>query len=341
MSVFDDSAIGPSQSRHPAFTGNLFADYEVGLGLAAGTVSGARVSRNIFASNSSVGLGGGLVDSDIIDNIFDSNTTGMILASLGSPNPAHASMRNAVALNCFYDNVLQGLLLDGNQAPGTISTNVALYNDFLMNGTAMTYAGSEIVDAELNWWGAEDGPSGDGPGSGDPIAGTTLSVVPFTTVPNTWDTPCHRVVDLSVTKVDDVADHILPGETITYTIVVNNPGPWDLSGIRVEDYTPAHLSACTWSCAASPSGSCGSGTGDLVDLADLPAGSAATYSLACTFSPTPTWNVAVNRARVVASLGATDPVSGNNEAVETTISTVIFEDGFESGDTSIWSGTNL
>ena len=38
---------------------------------------------------------------------------------------------------------------------------------------------TETIDAENNWWGAADGPSGDGPGSGDSVDGASIDFDPF------------------------------------------------------------------------------------------------------------------------------------------------------------------
>jgi hypothetical protein len=67
------------------------------------------------------------------------------------------------------------------QFPGTISTNSLNENSISGNAVGVRYAGTETIDAENNWWGAADGPSGAGPGSGDSVVGATVDFDPFLT----------------------------------------------------------------------------------------------------------------------------------------------------------------
>lgn len=76
---------------------------------------------------------------------------------------------------------------------------------------------------------------------------------------------------------------VADGDPLAYTLVVSNSGPDDATGVHVTDSLPADLTGVTWSCSASGGATCtASGSGDLDDLADLPAGGTVTYTIEAT-----------------------------------------------------------
>ncbi len=125
------------------------------------------------------------------------------------------------------------------------------------------------------------------------------------------------MVDLSVTKSSNPNPYI-PGETLTYTIVVTNNGLSDVTGATVVDDVPAILEDFTWTCEADDGSLCGaaSGTGDINTTVDLQAGDSATF----TFTGTVPSNVVEqfsNTVDVDVPDGVTDPQDGNNTATDT------------------------
>ena len=56
--------------------------------------------------------------------------------------------------------------------------------------------------------------------------------------------------DLSVTKTDGQTAAV-PGQAVTYTIVVSNVGPSSVTGATVTDALSASLVNATWTCSAS------------------------------------------------------------------------------------------
>src|SRR5262249_37070024 len=67
--------------------------------------------------------------------------------------------------------------------------------------------------------------------------------------------------DLGITKTS-TPDPYVPGAAFTYTIVVSNAGPSNVSNAQVQDVLPAPLAAFTWTCTPSGTGaSCGTPTG--------------------------------------------------------------------------------
>jgi uncharacterized repeat protein (TIGR01451 family) len=127
------------------------------------------------------------------------------------------------------------------------------------------------------------------------------------------------VADLEITKDDGVADYT-PGGSVTYTIVVSNSGPSDVSGAAVTDPVMAlpQVSGASWSCVSANGASCTSGplAGDLIDSADLPVGGTATYSLVTSIDAAASGDL-VNTAKVAPPPGTTDSGASSNTAVDT------------------------
>ncbi|HEV8579624.1 MAG TPA: carboxypeptidase regulatory-like domain-containing protein [Thermoanaerobaculia bacterium] len=121
--------------------------------------------------------------------------------------------------------------------------------------------------------------------------------------------------DVAVTKTDGVTT-ATPGGSVTYTITASNSGPSDAPGSTVADTFPASLT-CTWTCAGAGGGTCtASGSGNIGDTLNLPAGGSVTYTASCTISPSATGSL-VNTATATAPGGVTDPTPGNNSATDT------------------------
>ena len=82
--------------------------------------------------------------------------------------------------------------------------------------------------------------------------------------------------DLAITK-DDGTSYYLQGGTLTYTIVVSNNGPADVTGAVVEDAIPtAQIASWDWACTSSTGGASGcdpvaGSTTDFNDTINLPA----------------------------------------------------------------------
>ena len=125
-----------------------------------------------------------------------------------------------------------------------------------------------------------------------------------------------RISDLSITKSDSATEAV-PGNGITYTIVVTNNGPSNVTGATVSDTMPASLSSVTWTCSASSGSSCSaSGSGNISDTVNLLASGTATYTVSATVSASATGTLS-NTATVAVPSGTTDPTPGNNSATDT------------------------
>ncbi|WP_022970186.1 beta strand repeat-containing protein, partial [Arenimonas oryziterrae] len=131
------------------------------------------------------------------------------------------------------------------------------------------------------------------------------------------------VADLSVTKTDGAAS-VNAGGATSYTIVVTNNGPSDVTAATVVDTAPAGLTIGAWTCAVTTAGTgsvttaCGaaSGSGNINTTATLRSGGVITYTVAATVAGTATGTIA-NTVTVAVPAGTTDPTPGNNSATDT------------------------
>ena len=121
--------------------------------------------------------------------------------------------------------------------------------------------------------------------------------------------------DLSITKTDGVIT-ATPGGSVTYTITASNAGPSNAPGATVADTFPAALTG-TWTCVGAGGGTCtASGSGNISDTVNLPAGGSVTYTVSAVINAAATGTLS-NTATVAAPAGVTDPTPGNNSATDT------------------------
>ncbi|HEX3530703.1 MAG TPA: ExeM/NucH family extracellular endonuclease, partial [Thermoanaerobaculia bacterium] len=121
------------------------------------------------------------------------------------------------------------------------------------------------------------------------------------------------VADLSISKTDGVTT-ATPGGSVTYTITASNAGPSNASAATVADTFPASLT-CTWTCVGAGGGTCtASGSGNINDTDNLPAGGSVTYTASCTISASATGSLS-NTATVSSSVSDSNPA--NNSATDT------------------------
>ena len=121
--------------------------------------------------------------------------------------------------------------------------------------------------------------------------------------------------DLTVSKVS-TPNPSLPGQPLTYTIVVTNPGPSNVHGATVNDTFPPSLEGVSWTCLGNGGGVCTvpAGSGNLDTPVTLPAGASVTFRVSATAPNTAT--DLVNTVQVVPPAGVIDPAPGNNTATD-------------------------
>src|SRR5438105_1169477 len=126
--------------------------------------------------------------------------------------------------------------------------------------------------------------------------------------------------DLSITVTDTGA---VAGASDTYTIVVTNSGPNDVSGVGVADTLPTLLTGETFTATQTggASGFTHSGTGNINDTVTMPANSTITYVANGTIPSSATGTIS-DTATVTTPNGVNDPNSANNTAIDTSTITL-------------------
>ncbi|MCP4594345.1 MAG: DUF11 domain-containing protein, partial [bacterium] len=181
-----------------------------------------------------------------------------------------------------------------------------------------------------------------------PDVGGTLSMTAAVSAANDPN-PNNDVAPVDVLVIDDTMTDLavfkedgglpaFPGQPITYSITVTNSGPNPVIAATVTDFFPAALHSVTWTCDASVGSFCTeSGTGDIVDTVDLLPQGTLLYKVTATVAEGTVGSIE-NVATVTAPQGMSDFEPLNNSSrVSTPPLSLIFADGFESGDTSAWS----
>ncbi|HSO21466.1 MAG TPA: hypothetical protein VLT81_01085, partial [Chondromyces sp.] len=145
--------------------------------------------------------------------------------------------------------------------------------------------------------------------------------------------------DLGI-SVTPESQHLDDGELAAFTVTVTNDGPLPAPASVVSIDLPAELTGVAWSCVGNGGGVCtAAGTGDVDDLVDLPVGSSVVYTVSGNV-PDPFAGSLQLTASVAPAAGITDPDSDDNSDTADIIAVdKIFEDGFESGGTTLWSST--
>ncbi len=133
--------------------------------------------------------------------------------------------------------------------------------------------------------------------------------------------------DLAITK-DDGQTFYLQGGTLTYTVVVSNAGPADVSDALVSDTIPSQFTSWDWACTAANGGATGcdavsGSTSDFSDTLSLPIGSSVTYTVTATVSNTAsgtlTNTAAVSSATIADTNNANDSATDVDEPASLTI----------------------
>jgi uncharacterized repeat protein (TIGR01451 family) len=124
--------------------------------------------------------------------------------------------------------------------------------------------------------------------------------------------------DLSITKTDSVTSAV-PGTTDSYTMVVSNTGPSDVTGASVSDPVPAGVTSTTWTTTASSGGGMvtgpSNGSGPLATTVNLPVNASVTFTFSAQIDPSASGTL-VNTATVSPPAGTTDPNPANNSATD-------------------------
>lgn len=126
--------------------------------------------------------------------------------------------------------------------------------------------------------------------------------------PGTAPLTVRPVVDLSITKSANIAAYV-PGQPITYTVVVHNNGPSDAVNAVFTDPLPSSITGATWTCAVTVAGTSNlppagptacnapTGTGSISGTVRINVGGTLTYTIKGTVAPGTT-GIITNTAKV-------------------------------------------
>jgi uncharacterized repeat protein (TIGR01451 family) len=295
----------------------------------SGTVSPA--ATGMLANTASVAAPPGTTDPNLANNsatdtdtltprtdLSVTKTDGQTTAVPGQPVTYTITVGNAgpsVVSGATISDSVPAVLLDVHWAcsasPGSSCTAMGVGS---INDTVSVLVGGTLV---YTLTGPVDG------GATGSLVNTASATPPAgVTDPNTTNNAAtdtdtlERHTDLSVTKTDGQTEAV-PGQPITYAIVVSNAGPSVATGATVDDTLPAVLMGAAWTCTASPGSSCGvAGAGSIHDTVSLLVGGTATYALTATVDGAAT-GMLVNTATVAVAAGTTDPDPANNSATDT------------------------
>jgi LPXTG-site transpeptidase (sortase) family protein len=124
--------------------------------------------------------------------------------------------------------------------------------------------------------------------------------------------------DLAITKVASPVGYYLPGGTLTYTIVVTNNGPADVTGAVVSDNIPDQIESWTWECTDNLTPPVGpsdctaySGDDNFSDTVNLPFGGIITYTVTATIRDDASGPIE-NRVVVTPPAGVWETIIDNN-----------------------------
>ena len=128
-----------------------------------------------------------------------------------------------------------------------------------------------------------------------------------------------RAADLAITKTDRSAEAV-PGDAISYTIVVENKGPSNVVGAAIVDNVPAYLTGVAWTCAADTGAACSaaSGTGNVGIIGDFQPNTKLTITLTGTINPAAVGTL-TNTASVTPPADVFDLDPTTNTATDTSV----------------------
>jgi uncharacterized repeat protein (TIGR01451 family) len=134
----------------------------------------------------------------------------------------------------------------------------------------------------------------------------------------------HLRADLSIKKSH--LGILVAGSPVTYTVVVRNAGPSDVSAAHVTDELPPSILDAKWSCSTPTGGAiCASatGTGSLRTTANLPNDASLTYTIVGRVAADYGGTTLDNRAQIAAPEGVTDGDLDNNTSLDSATSSRI------------------
>ena len=240
------------------------------------------------------------------DNVGDQDATGVVVTETVPDNTTFTTTGSSAGWTCTPDATAGSICtltlgaVPASDPAGTLTFAVIIDNPLAAGVTEINNAVSI----------ADDGTNGDDP---TPDNNSDDEVTPVDATP-----------DMTITKVDDVADTTAPGATIIYTLTYDNVGDQDATGVVVTETVPANTTFTTtgssagWSCVDGAA----AGTTCTLTLGAVPASDpAGTLTFAVVVdNPLAAGVTEINNAVSIADDGTNgdDPTPDNNSDDEDT-----------------------
>jgi uncharacterized repeat protein (TIGR01451 family)/fimbrial isopeptide formation D2 family protein len=281
-------------------------------------------------------------DVSVVKSVVDENGGDVVAGDVLTYTMTVANDATALdnAVNVFLqDAIPTGTTYKANSLKVTAGANAGSKTDAADGDQAQFVSGTSTVQFQLGTGAGGTGTSG---GSLAPGQSTTVTfqvtvnagLPPLTLIENTAnvsysgqtsgfqlnatgfaDIATQGAADLAVTKTDGKTQYV-PGTTTTYTIVVTNRGPSDVTGATVVDTFPSQVEGATWTATYS-SGSSGpaSGSGNINSIVNLLNGGTATFTVTAPVRAGSFGNL-TNTVTVTNPAGLPDPDPSNNSATD-------------------------
>lgn len=257
---------------------------------------------------------------------------GVLIYTIKVTNNGPSQIANLTVTDTTYKKYGLGGQAQDNAALTLISTKVnrgTLANTFKTDGNAYSWTGLNLASGEtatLTITAENTLKTGDTP-LGNKVTINPVGVTDTNPANNTAvdkDDIIAKVYDIEliVDKTHSPATGV-PGETLTYTIVVQNTAKNDTAHATLLDEVPATLTNVTWTCTVTTAGtpastSCGaaSGTGNLLDTtATITKNGKVTYTVMGTIDPSVTGSI-TNTASTKGAADEKEGTTSNNSSTD-------------------------
>lgn len=305
LSLSGGSIIGASCTVTATITANTAGS----LVNTTGTVTTSNGGTGNFATATLTVIQAGLISKSFVpDSILEGGISTLtllltnpatntdVLNGIAFTDPLPAGLTVAATPNVIVDNCGAGVVF----TPVSGDTQLSFSNGSLAIGDTCTLEVDVTAAVAGEYDNTTSATTSTNGGSGAPSNTAILYV--------------DQAVDLSISKTDGVTD-VSRGDTLTYTLVVENSGPSNAVDAKVVDAFPATLTGISWSCTATGTGaSCtATGTGSIIDTVNVPVGASLTYTVSAQVDPTASTYV-LNNASVYPPDGMLDTNLANNSA---------------------------
>ncbi|MFM8578824.1 MAG: DUF11 domain-containing protein [Planctomycetaceae bacterium] len=163
----------------------------------------------------------------------------------------------------------------------------------------------------------------------------TRDDVPATAVVN-----CLPIADRSILKTS-AEDEVVAGQAVSYTLLVTNNGPNEVTDARVQDSFPSTLSNVTWIYEVAGGGPQIAGAGDIDVVLDLVAGGTATFTITALLAADAIGTL-FNQATVwSATTYDPDPANNSDDEIDTILSRAVLTLSKEDDQATVVAGDGV